>query len=265
MLHPALGLPPREVPLNALDPSGSPLPHADFRRVKPQLLWGRVAIKETLTEAVETVARNYDFTQHPYFQWAAQPGRTREEFLRSQIPFRFAVENFSQALAGVLAHIPRVEDRIHVAENVAEEHGHGNVGVSHKYTFLEYLHAMGATEEQLKEPCPIWVTAFNHSIRNLCLAQPYDVGAACLGGIEHLYVNISGAISRLIHERGWVQPGSQRHYAVHEQLDVAHAKELLDLAEPAWESPRTRSYAALGLLLGAYYFWTLYEDLLVGI
>jgi pyrroloquinoline-quinone synthase len=251
--------------LTALDPSGNPLPHALFHRLKPQLLWGRVAIKETLSEAVETVARCYDFSQHPYFQWATHPDRTREEFLRTQVPFRFAVENFSQALAGVLAHIPRVEDRIHVAENVAEEHGHGNVGASHKSTYLEYLNAMGATEADLAEPCPIWVTAFNHSIRNLCLAQTYDVGAACLGGIEHLYVGISGTISRLIHERGWVQPGTQRHYAVHEKLDVAHARELLDLAEPAWESPRTRSYAALGLLLGAYYFWTLYEDLLVGV
>lgn len=229
---------------------------------KPALPWGRVAVKETLDEAVELVAREYDFARHPYFVWASAPGTTREAFRATQVPFRYAVESFSQALAGVLARMPRVESRLRVAENIAEEHGHGDMSMSHKYTFLEYLRALGASEEELLAPCPIWVTAFNHSLRNLCLAQSHEVGAACLGMVEHLYVRISGSIARLVHERGWVAPGSQRHYAVHEVLDVAHARELLDVAEPAWETARTRSYAALGLLLGAYYFWTLYDDLL---
>ncbi|MBL4849093.1 MAG: hypothetical protein JKY65_26510 [Planctomycetes bacterium] len=59
---------------------------------KPNLLWGRVAIKETLFEAVETVTRAYDFRTHPYFLWADVESTTREAFLASQVPFRFAVE-----------------------------------------------------------------------------------------------------------------------------------------------------------------------------
>lgn len=231
---------------------------------KPNLLWGRVAIKETIWDAVDSVARAYDFTRHPYFVWAAAPETTRDEFLATQLPFRFAVEAFSQSLAAVLARMPRVEDRIHVAENVAEEHGHGNLAGSHKYTFLEYLRAMGAEDAHLEEPCPIWVTAFNHALRNLCLAQQYEVGAAALGMIEHLYTHVSASIARLISERAWVPPDSQRHYATHEVLDIEHARELLEVAEPGWQSARTRSYVALGLLLGAYHFWTLYEDLLPG-
>ncbi|MGE0709107.1 MAG: iron-containing redox enzyme family protein [Planctomycetota bacterium] len=229
---------------------------------KPNLLWGRVAIKETIWDAVDSVARAYDFAAHPYFRWAHDASTTREAFLATQVPFRFAVESFSQALAAILARMPRVESRIRVAENVAEEHGHGNVAFSHKYTYREYLLAMGASAEQLEEPCPIWVTAFNHALRNLCLAQEYEVGAAALGMIEHLYTGISDRIARLIHARGWVEPDTQRHYAVHAVLDVTHARELLEVAEPGWDSPRTRSYAALGLLLGAYHFWTLYQDLL---
>ncbi len=232
---------------------------------KPQLAWGRIAIKETLAEAVDTIAREYPFERHPYLLWARDPARTCDEFRRSQVPFRFAVEAFSQALAGVLARMPRLEDRLRVAENIAEEHGHGERALSHKYTFLEYLRALGADEKELEEACPIWVTAFTHSLRNLCLAQSHEVGAAALGMIEHLYVGVSASIARLIHERGWVEEGTQRHYELHEVLDVEHARELLEVAEPAWEAPRTRSYVALGLLLGAYYFWTLYEDLLIPI
>lgn len=228
---------------------------------KPSLLWGRVAIKETLPEAVETISRAYDFERHPYFAWAADPGTTREAFRRTQAPFRFAVEAFSQSLAAVLARMPRLEERLQVARNVAEEHGHGDPRVSHKYTFLEYLRALGCSEEEIEAPCPIWVTAFNHSLRNLCLAQGHEVGAAALGIIEHLYVGISARIARLVHQRGWVAPGSQRHYELHEVLDVAHARELLAVAAPAWDTPRTRAHVALGLLLGAWYFWTLFEDL----
>ena len=200
---------------------------------KPNLLWGRVAIKETLFEAVETVARAYDFKTHPYFVWARDEATTREAFRAGQVPFRFAVEAFSQSLAAVLARMPRVEDRIHVAQNVAEEHGHGNLSGSHKYTFLEYLRALGATEEALADPCPIWVTAFNHALRNLCLAQSHEIGAAALGMIEHLYVGVSHQIGTLITDRAWVDPKSQSHYAVHSQLDVSHARELLEVAATA--------------------------------
>ncbi|MBT7691976.1 MAG: hypothetical protein HN750_08155 [Gemmatimonadales bacterium] len=231
------------------------------RSTKPQLSWGQLAIKETIWDAVESVGRHYAFDQHPYFRWAETTAQA--EFLATQVPFRFAVESFSQALAGVLARMPRIEGRVHLAENIAEEHGHGNLRVSHKYTFLEYLRALGATDESLSEPCPIWVTAFNHSLRNLCLAQQYEVGAAALGIIEHLYVGISARLAKLLNDKNWVKPGAQSHYLVHEDLDVEHARELLLIAEPAWTSPRSRSYVALGLLLGAYHLWTLYDDLLI--
>lgn len=231
------------------------------RRSRPGIVWADVATCPTLDAALEVIGRAYDFAAHPYFDWMRAPATTRDAFRASQVPFRFAVEAFSQALAGVLAHIPRLEDRMAIAENIAEEHGHGEPPHSHKYTYLEYLTALGATPEELERPCPIWVTAFNHDLRNLSLAQPYEHGAAALGVIEHLYVGVSGQIARAVHARGWVAPGSQRHYAIHEVLDVSHARELLDVARPAWDTPRTRSSVALGLLLGAFHFWRLYDDL----
>jgi 3-methyladenine DNA glycosylase Tag len=41
-----------------------------------------------------------------------------------------------------------------------------------------------------------------------------------LGMIEHLYVGISSAIARTLHQRGWTATGSQSHYAFHEKLDT---------------------------------------------
>ncbi|MBD2122269.1 iron-containing redox enzyme family protein [Trichocoleus sp. FACHB-262] len=216
----------------------------------------------TLDAAVAQVAAAYDFPHHPYFCWMIAPATSREAFCNSQLPFRFAVESFSQALAAVLARIPSLEMRLAIVENVAEEHGHGDRWRSHKYTFQQYLQALGATSTGLTKPCPTSVLAFNQAILNYCLTQPAEVGAAMLGMIEYLYVGISAAIARTLTQRAWVAPGSQSHYAVHEKLDTEHAHDLLQLASPGWQDARSRLSLAQALLLGAHYFWSLYADLL---
>jgi pyrroloquinoline-quinone synthase len=228
----------------------------------PQLTLEETGSLPSVTTALKLIEAQYDFRGHPYFLWMAERTTGVTEFRRSQVPFRFAVESFSQALAAVLARVPELELRLAVAENVAEEHGHGKVRASHKATFVQYLRALGATDADLQRGCPVTVWAFNQSLLDFCLVQPYESGAALLGIIEHLYVGISASIARTLRDRAWVVPGSQRHYDVHEKLDVSHARELLDLCEPAFSESRARSQVALGLLLGAHWFWRLYLDLL---
>ncbi|MEP1077531.1 iron-containing redox enzyme family protein [Leptolyngbya sp. PL-A3] len=227
----------------------------------PQLTANTLVQCTSLEHALQEVASVYDFRRHPYIIWMQHPSTSRQDFCQSQIPFRFAVESFSQALAAVLAHIPLLEARLPLAENVAEEHGHGDRLRSHKATFTQYLEALGATVVDLRSPCTVPVMAFNQSILTYSLTQPGEAGAALLGMIEYLYMGISGTIARTLHERQWTAPGSQFHYTTHETLDVDHARDLLALAEPSWEESRSRLHIAQGLLLGAHYFWSLYRDL----
>lgn len=212
-------------------------------------------------QAVRAVAAHYDFRAHPYFRWARHPETTREQFRVSQLPFRFAVEGWGQAVAAVLARVPRVELRHGLARNVADEHGDG-LEQGHTTSFRRYLAALGMIDGELEETCPVAVHAFNQGTTNFCLVQPYEAGGAALGIIEHLYIDISADIVSILADRKWAAPGSQDHYAVHEELDVDHARDLLALARPAWHEPRGRQRVALGLLLGAHLFWQLYLDLL---
>ncbi|MEM9215442.1 MAG: iron-containing redox enzyme family protein [Cyanobacteria bacterium P01_F01_bin.150] len=216
----------------------------------------------SLDDAVQRVATLYDFKHHPYLDWMQQQTTRREDFCQSQIPFRFAAESFAQALAAVLARMPILEERLPLADNVAEEHGDGDRHRSHKSTFCQYLKALGASAEDLTAPCPVTVLAFNQSILTYALTQSAESGSALLGIIEYLYVDISAAIAHTLQQRQWTAPGSQSHYADHETLDVEHAKELLTLAAPGWNSAYARPHIAQGLLLGAYYFWSLYDALL---
>lgn len=227
----------------------------------PRLYWRALVECDSLDDAVRLIAAEYDFGLHPYFQWMRDEETEVADFRASQVPFRFAVEAFSQSLAAVLARIPRLESRLALADNVADEHGRGNQLASHKRTFVQYLRALGATQEQLHADCPVFVSAFNHALLNFCLAQPHPPGAALLGIIEYLYITISADIGDTVHARGWAAPGSQRHYDVHKELDVGHAEDLLALARPSWRDPDARAQVAHALLLGAHWFWQLYKDM----
>ncbi|NES93783.1 MAG: iron-containing redox enzyme family protein [Desertifilum sp. SIO1I2] len=233
------------------------------RMISPQTLgWQELVKYPTLNAAVLHVASSYDFRYHPYLVWMQETATSREAFCQSQLPFRFAVESFSQALAAVLARIPLLETRMTLFENIAEEHGRGDRKISHKATFQRYLQALGATAVELETPCTIPVLAFNASILSYCLTQPPEASAAMLGTIEYLYVGISSAIARTLLERNWTLPGSQSHYTTHEILDTQHAEDLLALAATSWDVSHSRILIAQALLLGAYYFWSLYDDLL---
>ncbi|MGL5062296.1 MAG: iron-containing redox enzyme family protein [Microcoleus sp.] len=228
----------------------------------PNLCWEEIANLPTLDAAVLKVTSVYDFLAHPYLTWMQLDTTSRDAFRLTQLPFRFAVESFSQALAAVLARIPVLEARLPIFFNIAEEHGRGDRQLSHKYTFRQYLQALGATEAELATLCTVSVLAFNQSILSYCLTQSAAAGAAMLGTIEYLYVGISSTISSTIDRRAWTIKGSQSHYTIHEKLDTEHAKDLLMLATPAWDEFSSRATIAQGLILGAYYFWSLYRDLL---
>lgn len=228
---------------------------------RPNLDPATLAGLPDLDAAVARVSEVWNFQRHPYLDWMRAPTTTRQEFCASQVPFRFAVEHFSQALAATLARVPRLEARMPLAENVAEEHGHGRLTGTHKHTFLAYLDALGATPDQLAAPCPVPVEAFCAAMVDYCLVRSHEEGAAALGVVELVYAGIGGTIAATLLDRGWILPGGQAHYQAHEVLDLDHARDLLDLARDGWDEPRMRRRIARGLVLGAHWFWTLYDDL----
>jgi pyrroloquinoline-quinone synthase len=223
--------------------------------------WKEPIPQDDFAQVIDQIAADYNFQQHPYLLWMQADTTTRSQFCRSQLGFREAVESFSQAIAAVMARVPRVEERLALVDNLAEEHGHGQLLRSHKYTFRQYLIALGASDSDLQSEIPIGVIAFNQSILNYCLTQPPECSAAMLGMIEYLYIGISQTISKTIHDRHWTVSGSQSHYAVHEVLDVEHARELFHLSEPLWQEVRSRQAIIQAMNLAAYYFWNLYLNL----
>lgn len=84
----------------------------DTLPIVPKLSEKQLINLPTLETAIVKFSEVYNFRHHPYFIWMQDAATTREEFRKSQLPFRFAVESFSQALAAVLAKIPSLEMRL---------------------------------------------------------------------------------------------------------------------------------------------------------
>lgn len=204
-----------------------------------------------------------DVARNPYLfglQWGEF---SREDFIETQVQFLFAVVFFSRPMAVLAGRLPRPEMRVSLLENVYDEHGEGNLSLSHERTFLALLRAFEVTPEDIDSRA-LWpeVRAFNTALGGLCFADDCFTGLAALGIIEDLFAGISARIGKSILDRGWLRPEELVHYSAHEVLDVSHADGFYKVIEgPFAAHPRYAYQITQGLELGAYIFTRMYEDL----
>lgn len=201
--------------------------------------------------------------QNPYFTALRDGSFSREDFVETQVQFLFAVVFFSRPMAVLAGRLPRPEQRLALLENVSDEHGEGNLSLSHERTFLALLARLGVSPEDV-DARALWpeVRAFNTVLGGVCMADDTYTGLATLGIIEDLFAGISARLGRAILDRGWLSPGELVHYATHEVLDVSHAEGFYRVIEGPWAAhPRHAYQIAQGLELGAYAFLRMYEDL----
>lgn len=212
---------------------------------------------------IDRVKRAHDAQQNPYFQALAARTFAREDFLETQIQFLFAVVFFSRPMSILAGRIGRPELRLSLLENVDDEHGHGDLRLSHERTFLELLARLGATREDIERRA-LWpeVRAFNTTLLGVASLDDTYTALAALGIIEDLFAGISTRLGQGILASGWLAREQIIHYAVHEKLDEQHAEGFYSLLRgPHDRHPRHAYQIAQGLELGAYVFLRLYEDL----
>jgi pyrroloquinoline quinone (PQQ) biosynthesis protein C len=161
----------------------------------------------------------------PYLRALADGSLSREDFVETQIQFLFAVVFFSRPMAALAGRLPRPEMRLSLLDNVRDEHGEGNLSLSHERTFLALLARLGVALPEIERRA-LWpeVRAFNTVLAGACLLDDTLTGLAALGIVEDLFSGISAALGRGIVARGFLQAGELVHYQAHEVLDVSHAE-----------------------------------------
>lgn len=201
--------------------------------------------------------------ENPYFRALRDGSMGRDDFVETQVQFLFAVVFFSRPMAVLAARLPRPELRWELLENVHDEHGRGDMALSHERTFIQFLERLGEDRASIDRRA-LWpeVRAFNTLLAGLCLMDDVLTGLACLGVIEDLFSGISAEIGSAVVARGWLPGADLVHYRTHETLDEAHAEAFYRLLEAPYASgARGRYEVEQGLELGASVFLRLYEDL----
>ena len=217
-----------------------------------------------MQEIVDKVLQETDPWNNPYFVALRDGSFDRDDFVETQIQFYYAVVFFSRPMAVVAAKIPSPSLRVEVMRNVWEEHGEGDDAKIHGHTFRLLLERLAGLSIADIEGRLLWpeVRAFNTALTGLSISDDWEVGTACFGMIERMFVDISQWIGKGILERGWLQPDQMVHYDVHETLDVKHSDDFFAVLRDGTDGSKQSLYCIeQGVRLGAYIFDEMYRGL----
>jgi hypothetical protein len=217
-----------------------------------------------MKDVVDAVLAETRGRDNPYFAALRDGSFDRDDFVETQIQFYYAVVFFSRPMAVIAAKIPSPALRIEVMRNVWEEHGEGDETQIHGHTFRLLLRRLAGVEIDDIEGRVLWpeVRAFNTALIGCAVADDWEVGTACFGMIERMFVDISSWIGQGILQRGWLSRDQIVHYNVHEKLDVKHSDDFFAVLDAGTDgSPKARYCIEQGLRLGAHVFDSLWEGL----
>ncbi|MDB6135920.1 MAG: PqqC-like protein [Verrucomicrobiales bacterium] len=238
----------------------------------------------SLMTVVDDLMRRLPILDNGYFQGLRDDSLSREDFVRSQRRFYFAVRYFPRPMAALMARMPVSAGRQGLMHNLSEEHGfvegdggehgddhghgHGHGGrfdfrAAHDLTFLAFLGTLGIpAAEMQRQREEAAVRAFNTALMGTCLMERTELAFACLGVIEYAFADISALIGRQVVARGWIPQDRLVHYHLHAEIDKRHAVDFFRVVEGAWrEGGGPAEAVEEGLRLGLYLFNRLYEDL----
>lgn len=144
---------------------------------------------------------------------------SRDELLRSQVPFYYAVEAFPLLLLKLASQIVNEDARYLIVENIWEEHGQGEKNKFHTHTFNSHLTALGFNGKHIENP---FVTTW---INNLFQVDSLSDLFHQLAAIEYMYAVISASIAISLNKIDLLC--EQEHYLNHSELDWSHGEDIL--------------------------------------
>lgn len=215
---------------------------------------------DVFVKALETRLRPLDGA---YFVTLRDGSMSREDFVETQVQFAHAVFFFSRPMMVLAARVSNPKVRLPLLRNVGDEHGDGDLSMSHEATFTKFLERLGVPSDAPWQR-PLWpeVRAFNTVLAGVCTLDDVPTALATLGIIEDLFAGISAEIGRSVVARGFVSADALVHYKTHEELDELHAEGFYAPLRERYAADETLRYQVQqGLELGATVFLTLYRGL----
>jgi pyrroloquinoline-quinone synthase len=184
-----------------------------------------------------------------------------DAFTETQVQFFFAVRHFRHPMKKLADRIPENRNRDLILQNVQDELGNGNQDLSHENTFLLFLNRLSGLKANTVRTQPVWedIHSFNTALDEICEHEDYRKASALMAMIEWMFSGISKQIGQASLEMGWLQKDQLIHYTTHQDLDIQHANDFLDVVRPDWDTHR--ELIVEGMREGALLFDSLYRGL----
>lgn len=217
-----------------------------------------------MIDLIEKILKETNYQNNPYFKSLHDGSFDKEDFIETQIQFYFAVVFFNRPMSALAAKIPSPKLRLEVLRNVWEEHGEGNISLSHGSSFLEFLEKIGNISIEEINQRALWpeVRSFNTCLSGACILDDFIIGVGAMGMIERMFCDISSIIGNGIIKRKWLSEEELVHYNVHAELDIKHSEDFFNIIAESWDkSDENKYFIEQGLRLGATIFNNLYKGL----
>lgn len=173
------------------------------------------------------------FWDSPYFVRLRNGLMTLEEFKRTQEPFYHAVKTWSNSFLLLASRVDDLSVKRTLVGNVADEVAlGGDDSDAHENTFLRFLRKLRSSEDsdvRTIPACASQVSWFIEMVRERCDTGDVRETTVFLATIEYVYAHLSQSLAGAITDQFGLE--NCGHYAVHQDLDVDHARELFSAAD----------------------------------
>jgi pyrroloquinoline quinone (PQQ) biosynthesis protein C len=196
---------------------------------------------------------------HPLFRALEADAVSREGAREIALQIFHVVDFFPRLLAALCARVDDHRSRMALVENLFEEHGRMDAARVHVVTYRDFLHALGiddATIDASRSSIPVVV--YTRAMFDVASRAPLGEALAVMGVVEEIVARVSPIVAR--YGRRHAASALGTHFALHEELDLAHADEIYELAAPHLRD--AREDVLRGLAIGRYLQERLYSDLL---
>ena len=218
----------------------------------------------SLNQLINEILKENDYPNNPYFVNLDKEKFEKDDFLETQIQFYFAVIFFSRSMTALAAKVPSRRARLGILKNIWEEHGEGQLPLSHGHTFVQFLKNIGGIDIQQIKYRGLWpeVRIFNTTLIGASALDDFLIGVGLFGIIERMFVEISSLIRNAVIKNRWLSESKIVHYKMHSELDIKHAQDFFEILEsPFLKNDENKYYIEQGLRMGAELFNSLYLGL----
>ncbi|MEO6693785.1 MAG: CADD family putative folate metabolism protein [Ignavibacteria bacterium] len=187
--------------------------------------------EEKFIHEVNLTIENKSLLNHPFYQKWNEGTLTKTELQEYAKQYYHFVKHFPRFVSCVHSNCEDVKTRKILLENLADEEGFKTGIDDHPRLWINFAESLGLTEEEVKNTAPIReVEDLVDGMYELTRSPEFTLGLASLYAYESQVPEISRTkINGLKNFYGIDSPKAIEFFAVHEEADVYHSKDEMDI------------------------------------